>query len=81
VWQRKRTDSFAGRLAWLVARSPLIVPIPGTAKWSTLSRMSRAAAITLTEDEFNTLHQMGGESAIWIDACQRCDRCSPSRCS
>jgi len=26
--------------------------------------MSRPAAMTLTEDEFNTLNQMGGESAI-----------------
>jgi aryl-alcohol dehydrogenase-like predicted oxidoreductase len=51
-------------LAWLLARSPVIVPIPGTSKVAHLVENVAAAAITLTEDEFNTLNQMGGESAI-----------------
>jgi aryl-alcohol dehydrogenase-like predicted oxidoreductase len=51
-------------LAWLLARSPVILPIPGTSKVAHLVENVAAAAITLTEDEFNTLNQMGGENAI-----------------
>ncbi|KAF5407738.1 MAG: Pyridoxine 4-dehydrogenase [Candidatus Udaeobacter sp.] len=51
-------------LAWLLARSPVIVPIPGTSKVAHLIENVAAATMTLTEDEFNTLNQMGGESAI-----------------
>ena len=51
-------------LAWLLARSPVIVPIPGTSKVAHLVENVAALAITLTEDEFNTLNQMGGESGI-----------------
>jgi aryl-alcohol dehydrogenase-like predicted oxidoreductase len=51
-------------LAWLLARSPVIVPIPGTSKVAHLVENVAAAAMTLTEDEFNTLNQMGGESAM-----------------
>jgi len=51
-------------LAWLLARSPVIVPIPGTSKVAHLIENVAAAAITLTEDEFNALNQMGGENAI-----------------
>jgi aryl-alcohol dehydrogenase-like predicted oxidoreductase len=46
-------------LAWLLARSPVIVPIPGTSKVAHLIENVAAAAITLTEDEFNTLNQIG----------------------
>jgi pyridoxine 4-dehydrogenase len=51
-------------LAWLLARSPVIVPIPGTSKVDHLIENVAAAAITLTEDEFKTLNQIGGDSAI-----------------
>src|SRR6202047_2069430 len=51
-------------LAWLLARSPVIVPIPGTSKVAHLLENVAAATMTLTEEEFNTLNQMGGESAI-----------------
>ena len=51
-------------LAWLLARSPVIVPIPGTSKVAHLVENVAAAAMTLTEDEFNSVNQMGGESAI-----------------
>jgi pyridoxine 4-dehydrogenase len=51
-------------LAWLLARSPVIVPIPGTSRVAHLVENVAAAAITLTEDEFNSVNQMGGESAI-----------------
>ena len=51
-------------LAWLLARSPVMVPIPGTSNVAHLIENVAAAAITLTEDEFNTLNQMGGENAV-----------------
>jgi pyridoxine 4-dehydrogenase len=51
-------------LAWLLARSPVMVPIPGTSNVAHLIENVAAAAMTLTEDEFDTLNQMGGESAI-----------------
>src|SRR5260370_11272441 len=51
-------------LAWLLARSPVIVPIPGTSRVPHLAENVAAAAMTLTDDEFNTLNQMGGESSI-----------------
>jgi aryl-alcohol dehydrogenase-like predicted oxidoreductase len=50
-------------LAWLLARSPVILPIPGTSNVAHLVENVAAATMTLTEDEFNTLNQMGGESA------------------
>src|ERR1700737_767109 len=60
----KNATSSQVALAWLLARSPVIVPIPGTSRVAHLIENVAAAAITLTEDEFNTLNQMGGESAI-----------------
>jgi aryl-alcohol dehydrogenase-like predicted oxidoreductase len=49
-------------LAWLLARSPVIVPIPGTSKVAHLIENVAAATITLTEDEFSTLNEIDGES-------------------
>jgi aryl-alcohol dehydrogenase-like predicted oxidoreductase len=49
-------------LAWLLARSPVIVPIPGTSKVAHLIENVVAATITLTEDEFSTLNEIDGES-------------------
>jgi pyridoxine 4-dehydrogenase len=51
-------------LAWLLARSPVILPIPGTSKVDHLVENVAAAAVMLTEDEFNTLNEIGGESTI-----------------
>jgi pyridoxine 4-dehydrogenase len=51
-------------LAWLLARSPVIVPIPGTSKVAHLIENVAAAAITLTEHEFKTLNEIGRESTI-----------------
>ena len=49
-------------LAWLLARSPVIVPIPGTSKVAHLVENVAAATIDLTEDELTALNQMGGGS-------------------
>ena len=45
-------------LAWLLARSPFILPIPGTSKVAHLVENVAAAGVGLTEDEINTLNQI-----------------------
>jgi pyridoxine 4-dehydrogenase len=42
-------------LAWLLQRSPVMLPIPGTGKVAHLEENVGAAAIKLTDDEFATL--------------------------
>jgi aryl-alcohol dehydrogenase-like predicted oxidoreductase len=45
-------------LAWLLARSPVMLPIPGTSKVAHLIENVAAASVALTEDEINTLNQI-----------------------
>ncbi|MCV7028510.1 aldo/keto reductase [Mycobacterium sherrisii] len=42
-------------LAWLLKRSPVMLPIPGTSKVKHLEENVAAAEITLSDDEFETL--------------------------
>jgi aryl-alcohol dehydrogenase-like predicted oxidoreductase len=42
-------------LAWLLKRSPVMLPIPGTSKVKHLEQNVAAAAITLSEAEFRAL--------------------------
>jgi aryl-alcohol dehydrogenase-like predicted oxidoreductase len=42
-------------LAWLLKRSPVMLPIPGTSKVAHLEENVAAAEISLTDDEFETL--------------------------
>ncbi|MEU9497854.1 aldo/keto reductase [Streptomyces sp. NPDC048196] len=42
-------------LAWLLRRSPVILPIPGTSQTAHLEENTEAARITLTDDEFDAL--------------------------
>jgi pyridoxine 4-dehydrogenase len=42
-------------LAWLLKRSPVMLPIPGTSKVAHLEENVGAAAVTLTDDEFASL--------------------------
>ena len=42
-------------LAWLLRRSPVILPIPGTSKVSHLEENTAAASIKLTDEEFEAL--------------------------
>jgi len=42
-------------LAWLLRRSPVMLPIPGTSRVSHLEENVAAAAITLTDEEFGQL--------------------------
>ena len=45
-------------LAWLLARSPVILPIPGTSKVAHVVENVAAASVGLTEDEINTVNQI-----------------------
>ena len=42
-------------LAWLLKRSPVMLPIPGTSKVAHLEENAAAAALTLTDEEFASL--------------------------
>jgi aryl-alcohol dehydrogenase-like predicted oxidoreductase len=46
-------------LAWLLMRSPVMLPIPGTGKVTHLEENVGAAAIKLTDEEFATLDRVG----------------------
>lgn len=42
-------------LAWLLAKSPVIIPIPGATKPKTVESIVRAASIVLTQEQFARL--------------------------
>jgi pyridoxine 4-dehydrogenase len=46
-------------LAWLLKRSPVVLPIPGTSSVAHLDENVAAAGITLSDDEFETLSKAG----------------------
>ena len=48
-------------LAWLLKRSPVMLPIPGTGKVAHLEENVGAAAIKLTDEEFAALDRAGRE--------------------
>ena len=45
-------------LAWLLRRSPVMLPIPGTSKVSHLEENTAAASITLSDEDFATLQSL-----------------------
>jgi pyridoxine 4-dehydrogenase len=49
-------------LAWLLKRSPVMLPIPGTGKVAHLEENVGAAAVTLSDDEFATLDRAGRQA-------------------
>jgi pyridoxine 4-dehydrogenase len=51
-------------LAWLLKRSPMMLPIPGTSSAAHLEENVAAAEITLTDDEFESLAAVGSQHAI-----------------
>jgi pyridoxine 4-dehydrogenase len=61
--QRIATDHDASpsqlALAWLLKRSPVMLPIPGTSKVAHLEENVAAAGIELSDDEFETLSNAG----------------------
>jgi pyridoxine 4-dehydrogenase len=46
-------------LAWLLRKSPVILPIPGTSKVSHLEENMRAGSIELSDEEFLSLDRLG----------------------
>jgi aryl-alcohol dehydrogenase-like predicted oxidoreductase len=50
-------------LAWLLKRSPVMLPIPGTGKVKHLEENVAAASIKLSDDEFRKLDQQGRKAA------------------
>jgi aryl-alcohol dehydrogenase-like predicted oxidoreductase len=50
-------------LAWLLKRSPMMLPIPGTSKAAHLKENMKAASIVLSDDEFAALDQEGKKRA------------------
>ena len=48
-------------LAWLLARSPFVLPIPGTSKVAHVVENVAAASVVLTEDEISTV-----QSQAWL---------------
>ena len=50
-------------LAWLLERSPVMLPIPGTGKVSHLEENVGAASFRLSDEEFATLDQLGRAAA------------------
>jgi pyridoxine 4-dehydrogenase len=55
----KAKDATSGQiaLAWLLKRSPVMLPIPGTSKLAHLEENSAAAALLLTDDEYASLER------------------------
>jgi pyridoxine 4-dehydrogenase len=50
-------------LAWLLKRSPVMLPIPGTSSVAHLEENVAAAQITLTDEEFETLAMLGAQQS------------------
>ncbi len=55
IAQERRIDPSQASLAWLLARSPVILPIPGTSRVDHLEQNVAAAAIRLTPDEMKRI--------------------------
>ena len=49
-------------LAWLLRRSPVMLPIPGTSKVAHLEENAAAADIEISDEEFETLSKAGSSS-------------------
>jgi len=50
-------------LAWLLKRSPVVLPIPGTSSVAHLEENVAAAEIELNDDEFQKLDALGQQNA------------------
>jgi pyridoxine 4-dehydrogenase len=61
----KRHDATPGQiaLAWLLKRSPMMLPIPGTSKVAHLKENMKAADIVLTDEEFAALDREGTQNS------------------
>ena len=57
VAARKNVTPSQVALAWLLARSPVILPIPGTSRVAHVVENVAAANVGLTEDDINAVNQ------------------------
>ena len=57
VAERKEATPAQIALAWLLARKPWIVPIPGTTKLHRLEENIAAAAVELTPDDIREIEE------------------------
>jgi hypothetical protein len=55
VAKAKGASAYQVALAWLLRRSPLMLPIPGTSSIAHLEENVAAAALTLTGAEFEQI--------------------------
>jgi aryl-alcohol dehydrogenase-like predicted oxidoreductase len=62
--ERKKVTPAQVALAWLLARKPWIVPIPGTTKLSRLEENLGGASIQLTADDVRALDEASGAIEI-----------------
>ncbi len=63
IARRYRVTPGAIALAWLLRRSPVMLPIPGTGKVKHLEENVAAAQVQLSDDEFRLLDEKGREAA------------------
>jgi aryl-alcohol dehydrogenase-like predicted oxidoreductase len=64
VAERKKATPAQIALAWLLARKPWIVPIPGTTKLHRLEENIRAAAIELTPDDLREIDSAASKITV-----------------
>src|SRR5437773_2303500 len=64
---RKKTTPAQIALAWLLARKPWVVPIPGTTKLRRLEENIGAAAIELTQDDLHEIESAASEINVQGD--------------
>src|SRR5207248_7814467 len=64
IAKRKKATPAQIALAWLLARKPWIVPIPGTTKLARLDENIAAAAIRLTADDLRDIDSAASHITI-----------------
>jgi aryl-alcohol dehydrogenase-like predicted oxidoreductase len=64
VAQRKQATPAQVALAWLLAREPWIVPIPGTTKLHRLGENIRAVAVELTPDDLREIDSAASKITV-----------------
>jgi aryl-alcohol dehydrogenase-like predicted oxidoreductase len=64
IAERKHVTTAQLALAWLLARKPWIVPIPGTTKLPRLEENISAASIELTDDDLRDIERAASETPI-----------------
>ena len=64
IAQRKKATPSQIALAWLLARKPWIVPIPGTTKLHRLEENIGAAAVELTKDDLSEIESAASKITI-----------------